>query len=313
MPNRIAARPVAPGPSRAVGPAPKKPQAKAATATSSGWRAAASKLGLTAYGPLKAPPVLKRPVVMIPGLTMPAASFDPLAKQLTSIKANGAVATYVAADGRFHLGGKNGPVMRDADVATAKVFQLEYRDAKGPTTDKAPQIAALLREVKRVTGSKDIDVVSHSAGGTDFRHYLDTRTGADRNVPIHSVVMIGPVSHGTAMGNIGAVAGGVLKLKEASKQLGIGDPLVKHLDATWDTQRKQIAKDVTIIAISGAPTLGPNGSVKPGDGYVQVEEIDLPKAKTVVLRGADPTPIAHLKEVGYTGVINEVGAALGRD
>ena len=35
-----------------------------------------------AYGPLDAPPTLKRPVVMIPGLTMPAQSFDTLGDRL---------------------------------------------------------------------------------------------------------------------------------------------------------------------------------------------------------------------------------------
>ena len=42
-----------------------------------------------AYGPLDAPPTLKRPLVMIPGLTMPAKSFDPLAKHLAGKPGNG--------------------------------------------------------------------------------------------------------------------------------------------------------------------------------------------------------------------------------
>ena len=132
------------------------------------------------------------------------------------------------------------------------------------------------------------------------------------SVPIHRAVMIGPVSHGTVMGNICDVTGGLIGVKKAAGELGIGDPLVKHLDSTWDRQRAQIATDVTVIAISGAPTAGPGG-IQDGDGFVQIDEIDLAKAKTVVLRGANPTPLAHLKEVGYSGVINQVGAALGQD
>jgi uncharacterized alpha/beta hydrolase family protein len=275
-------------------------------------RAEAAKVGLTAFAPLQPPAKLNRPVVMIPGLTMPSSSFNNLAQHLASHPANGQVAVFVAADGKFHNGGVHGSVMNDAQLKNAKIFELEYRDAKGAPTEKAPQIAQLLREVKRITGAPDLDVVTHSAGGHDFRQYLDTRGGADKDIAIHNTVMIGPVFHGTVMGNVGAVVGGPLHLTEASKQLGIGDPLVKHLDQTWDSQRAQVKGDVTIIAISGAPTMGPGG-IQTGDGYVQVDELDIKGTNKVVLHGADPTPIAHLKEVGYTGVVNEVSAALGKN
>src|SRR5690242_1818124 len=53
-----------------------------------------------AFGPLDAAPTLKRPVVMVPGFTMEANSFDRMAKQLTTNPANGQVAVY-AADGQF--------------------------------------------------------------------------------------------------------------------------------------------------------------------------------------------------------------------
>lgn len=274
-------------------------------------RTAAQAIGLTAFAPLQPPPKLHRPVVMIPGLTMPASSFNPLANHLASHPANGPVAVYVAADGKFHRGGVHGSVLSDAEVKAAKLVQLEFKDAKRPPTEKAPQIAELLRELKRLTGAADFDVVTHSAGGHDFRQYLDTRQGADRDIAIHDTVMIGPVFHGTVMGDLGAVVGHPLKLDDASRELGIGDPLVKHLDQTWDQQRAQVKGEVTIIAISGAPTLGPGG-VQTGDGYVQVDELDIKNTNKVVLRGADPTPIAHLKEVGYSGVVNEVAKALGK-
>lgn len=274
-------------------------------------QAGVAKAGLTAYAPLQPPPTLKRPVVMLPGLTLGAKSYDPLARHLASNPANGPVATYVAADGKFHLGGKSGRVMAQSELANAKVFQMEYRNAKGAPSDKAHEVASMLRAVNQATHAQ-LDVVTHSAGGTDFRQYLDTRKGADAGVPIHRAVMIGPVSHGTVMGNIGDVTGGLIGVKKAAGELGIGDPLVKHLDSTWDKQRAQIATDVTVIAISGAPTAGPGG-IQDGDGFVQIDEIDLAKAKTVVLHGANPTPLAHLKEVGYSGVINQVGAALGQD
>lgn len=275
-----------------------------------------AKTGLTAFAPLQKPPVLKRPVVMIPGLTMPASSYDPLARNLATEKENGPVATFVAATGQFHYGGKDGRVMGDAELKGVKIFQLEYKNAKAAPTEKAPQIAAMLAAVTAKTGGLDVDVVTHSAGGHDFRQYLDTLGQAD-DVRVGKLVMIGPVTHGTVMGNIGAKVGGLLGLKEASEQLGIGDDLVKHLDAAWPKAVAQISGGVNIIGISGAPTLGPTGKdgklgFQTGDGYVQADELGLPGAKVKVLKGADPTPIAHLKEVGYSGVVNEVQAVLGR-
>ncbi len=271
--------------------------------------------GLTAFAPLEKAPVLKRPVVMIPGLTMPASSYDPLARNLATEKANGPVATFVAATGQFHYGGKDGRVMSDQELAGAKIFQLEYKDAKAAPTDKAPQIAAMMQAVAAKTGGKEVDVVTHSAGGHDFRQYLDTRTEAHTN--IGKLVMIGPVTHGTVMGNIGSKIGGPLGLKKASDQLGIGDELVKHLDDAWPKALAQIGGGVNIIGVSGAPTLGPKGKdghlgFQTGDGYVQADELGLPGAQVKVLKGADPTPIAHLKEVGYSGVVNEVQSVLGR-
>lgn len=271
-------------------------------------------VGLTAFAPLEQPPVLKRPVVMIPGLTMPASSYDPLARNLATEKANGPVATFVAATGQFHYGGKDGRVMSDAELSSTKIFQLEYRSAKAAPTEKAPQIAAMMQAVAAKTGGRDVDVVTHSAGGHDLRQYLDTRTEAPTN--IGKLVMIGPVTHGTVMGNIGSKVGGPLGLKEASDQLGLGDALVKHLDQAWPKALAQIGGGVNIIGVSGAPTLGPTGKdgklgFQTGDGYVQIDELALPGANVKVLKGADPTPIAHLKEVGYSGVVNEVQRVLG--
>jgi uncharacterized alpha/beta hydrolase family protein len=289
-----------------------KPLAHAWTAVKESLRSAASNVGLTAFAPLEAPPILKRPVVMLPGLTMKANSFDPLANNLASNKSNGPFATYVAKEGVFRLGGVDGRVLTDAEASKIKSFQMEYVDAKAAPSAKATQVTAMLNKVSALTKSDSVDVVTHSAGGHDFRTYLDTRNGTDSNVKINSATMIGPVSHGTVMGNIGSAVGAVLGLKEASDELGIGDASVKKLDSTWEKQRNQIAKEVTIIAISGAPTMGPGG-IQTGDGYVQVDEIDMKNANTIVLKGADPTPIAHLKEVGYSGVVNEVQKALGRN
>jgi pimeloyl-ACP methyl ester carboxylesterase len=273
-------------------------------------RSDVSALGFNAHAPLKPPPVLKRPVVMIPGLTMPASSYDPLARNLATNKQNGPVATYVAATGEFHYGGKNGRVMGDAELKDVKIFQMEYKDAKRPPTEKAPQIADMMSKIEAATGKHDVDVVTHSAGGTDFRQYLDTR--GDDGMKFGKLVMIGPVTHGTSIGNVGSAVGGPLGLKDASDQLGIGDALVNHLDATWDKQRGQIGENVSIIGITGAPTLGKGGTIKTGDGYEQAADIKLPGADVTLLKGENPTPLAHLWEVGYSGVVDAVQDKLGQ-
>jgi hypothetical protein len=92
---------------------------------------------------------------------------------------------------------------------------------------------------------------------------------------------------------------------------------VQHLDEAWPKALAQIGDGVNIIGVSGAPTLGPVDAeghlgFQTGDGYVQADELGLVGAKVKVLRGMDPTPLAHLKEVGYSGVVNEVQAVLGR-
>jgi uncharacterized alpha/beta hydrolase family protein len=278
----------------------------------SGWVAKGiSKLGLTAFKPAPPPPTLKRPVVMITGLTMQAASYDPMARHLSQNPANGKAAVYVVADGKFHAGGVNGKVMTDAEAAKSKMFQIQYTDVKGAPSDKEPQLEAAFRAIKKATGAPQMDVVAHSAGCTDFRLYLEKRPAADKSIGINEAVFIGPASHGTFMGNVGDKVGAPLGVDKAGTELEIGSPLVKQLNDDWGTQRSQVKGDVTIIGISGAPTPG-QGGLSNGDGFMPVNQLGMPNANTVVLKGSDPTPVAHLMEVGYSGVIAEVQKRLGQ-
>ncbi len=274
-------------------------------------RDAADKVGLDAYEPLKPPPALKRPLVMVPGLTLGERSYDPLAAHLAKNPSNGKVAVYVAQEGRFRADSKDGPVLSDADVARMKLFQIEYRDAKRPPTEKAPQLAEAFAAIERATGAREVDVVTHSAGGYDFQLYLDGRDPA-ASVGIRNSVFIGPVTGGTFIGNAGAnKLGGLLGLDDAAAELSVGAELVERLDARWDAQRAQIKGQVTVVAVTGAPTVEPGG-IRDGDGYTSPVRAAKPNAELVVVRGANPTPLAHLNEVGYTGVINAVADALSR-
>ena len=137
----------------------------------------------------------------------------------------------------------------------------------------------------------------------------EARRAAQGAPAIENLVFIGPVTGGTYVGNLGSKLGGVLGLTDASEELGVGAKLVERLDGTWDQQRAQIAGKVTVVAVTGAPTLEPGG-VHDGDGYTSPARAAKPNAELVVLRGSNPTPLAHFNEVGYSGVINAVADAL---
>lgn len=264
-----------------------------------------------AYGPINAPPVLKRPVVMIPGLTMPAKSFNAMGEGLAKNPQNGKVAVYVAEEGKFRLGGIHGRELHENELHSMKIFEVEYRDPWASPTKKAPQIENALNAIARVTGQKDVDVVTHSAGGTDFRLYLDKRDAAN-GPKINRTIMIGPASHGTYLGNIGATIGQPVKnVDDAARELAVGSKMINDLNASWDHQRSQIEGGVTIIGTTGTPTLGPaKGVFEDGDGYMPSAQLAMPGAKLVTMEGPHNTPLAHLWQVQYSGVVNAAFDAL---
>ncbi|MDP3232218.1 MAG: alpha/beta hydrolase [Myxococcales bacterium] len=266
-----------------------------------------------AYGPLDAPPTLKRPVVMIPGLTMPAQSFDKLGDQLATNKANGPVIVYVASQDTFRLGDAQGREVTGAELKNAKLFQLEYKDPWASPTLKAPQIARAMERIASATKQPGLDVVAHSAGGTDFRLYLDQRD-ASKGPKVERAVLIGPASHGTYVGNIGGVVGNPVKnVDDAARELAVGSKLIGDLNTNWERQRSQVAGGVTIVGTSGTPTLGPKkGLFEDGDGYMPTAGLAMPGAKTVVMEGPHNSPLAHLWQVQYSGVVNSAMGVLGR-
>jgi hypothetical protein len=202
--------------------------------------------------------------------------------------------------------------MNDADVKKSKMFEVQYTNVFGAPTEKAPQLSKAFAAISKATGAPDLDVVAHSAGCTDFRLYLQDRSPAEKAATgINSAVLIGPASHGTFMGNVGAVAGAPLGVKQAGQELAMGSPLVKRLNDNWNDQKDQVKGQVTIIGVSGAPTAG-EGGIGDGDGFMRVKDLGMPGAETVVLRGVDPTPVAHLSETAYSGVIDEVQRRLAK-
>lgn len=266
-----------------------------------------------AYGPKNAPPTLKRPVVMIPGLTMPAKSFDGLGDQLATNKSNGPVVVYVAEQDKFRLNDSQGREVTGDELKNAKIFQVEYKDPWGSPTVKAPQIARAMERISKATSAGDVDVITHSAGGTDFRLYLDGRD-ASKGPKINKAAMIGPASHGTYLGNIGNVIGDPIKnVDDAARELAVGSTMINDLNTNWDRQKGQIPGGITIIGTTGTPTLGPKkGVFEDGDGYMPTAQLAMPGAKTVLMEGPHNTPLAHLWQVQYSGVVNAAMDVLGQ-
>ena len=102
-----------------------------------------------------------------------------LGDQLATQKANGPVIVYIAAQDTFRLGDDQGREVTAAELKSAKIFQLEYRDPWASPTAKAPQIERAMQRIAQATGEGGLDVIAHSAGGTDFvtqRHAASSST-----------------------------------------------------------------------------------------------------------------------------------------
>lgn len=267
-----------------------------------------------AYGPLKAPPTLKRPVVMVPGLTMPAASFDRMAERLAENPKNGPVLVYVAVEDAFRVGSVKGRRATADEVQGAKIFQVEYKDPWASPSKKAPQLDRAFSRISQAAANEGgLDVVAHSAGGTDFRLYLQKRN-PEQSPALNSAVLIGPASNGTYLGNIGKAIGRPVKnVDAASRELAVGSKMIADLNQNWENQRNQLPGGVTIVGTTGTPTLGPaRGIFEDGDGYMPTAQLGMPGAKTVLMEGPHNTPAAHLWQVQYSGVINAAFDVLGK-
>jgi pimeloyl-ACP methyl ester carboxylesterase len=257
-----------------------------------------------AYGPLVAAPVLKRPVVLLPGFSMAASSYDRMARHLASQPANGAVVVYDLRAGAFLIGGK--PATAE-QVKRAKIFEVQYRDTRDAPSVKARM--AVLDAISAALGQKKLDVVAHSAGNNDFLTYLATRRGSQ--VEIGNVVMLGSTVRGTFIANVAEHLGKPLKFDVASEELALRSPAVAQLERDWPKLRAQM-DSAMVIAVTGAPTVTSDGRISTqGDGYVTDSDMGLPGARLVSLKGPHHTPLAHLWVPQYSGVINETMRALG--
>jgi hypothetical protein len=155
-------------------------------------------------------------------------------------------------------------------------------------------------------------VVTHSAGDPDFRAaLLDHIDPASEGIKITGQVAVGSVFAGAWTGNAGDnPAGALLGMRKAAAELAERSPFLARLDAARETIDARIEGPRLDIALEGAVPLTPKIFGKPhvgrGDGYVQSADVSRPGARTLLMRGVDPTPLNHLRQIGYSGVIKAI-------
>jgi hypothetical protein len=261
---------------------------------------------------------LAHTTLWIPGHTLGWRSLRPAMKHFLGNPANGEVAAvYVAKEGRFRANKPGGRVLSDAEVRATKLVTVQFSNPRAGQARKSGEIASAMRALKKAKGGSDrmpLKVVTHSAGDTHFRAALmDHIEPARDGIKITGVVSVGPVFAGTWTGNVGnSRLGGLLGMREAAAELAEGSPFLARLAGARDAIDAKIEGDRVDIAFEGAPTpklkRGPH--VAPGDGFVQSRDVKRPGARTLVLRGLDPTPGNHLGQIMYSGTVKAVEEVL---
>lgn len=273
---------------------------------------------VTTFGKKGASAALPDTTLWIPGHTLGWRSLRPAMKHFLGNPANGQVAAvYVAKEGRFRANKPSGRVLTDAEVRATKLVTVQFSNPRAGQAKKSGEIAAAVHALRRAKGGTErmpLRVVTHSAGDTHFRAALmDHIDPARDGIKITGVVSVGPVFAGTWTGNVGnSRLGGLLGMREAAAELAEGSPFLARLDAAREAIDAKIEGGRTDIAFQGSPTpklkRGPH--VGPGDGFVQSDDVKRPGARTLVLRGLDPTPGNHLGQIMYSGSIKAVEEAL---
>ena len=254
---------------------------------------------------------LPETTLWIPGHTLGWRSLRPAMKHFLGNPQNGQVAAvYVAREGRFRANKPTGRVLSDAEVRATKLVTVQFSNPRAGAGRKSGEIAAAVRALRKAKGGSErmpLRVVTHSAGDSHFRAALRDHIEPRRDgIRITRVVAVGPVFAGTWTGNVGnSRLGGLLGMREAAAELAEGSPFLTRLDQAREEIDAKIEGDRVDIAFQGSPTpklrRGPH--VGPGDGFVQSDDVRRPGARTLVLRGLDPTPGNHLGQIMYSGTL----------
>ncbi len=119
------------------------------------------------------------------------------------------------------------------------VFALDYGEthgvqATGPVAESAVELKRFVRQVRRATGARQVDLVGHSQGGMMPRYYMHFLGGADR---VHHLIGIAPSNHGTTSPLVPPPTFPFTETCQACLDQAAGSPFMTELNAPGDTVR----------------------------------------------------------------------------
>lgn len=270
---------------------------------------------------------LQRPVILVQGLAQHADCWFNLKQFLCTDPDNHFGGVYRAGD----EAGFEAQVRR---TPGANMFAIEFTDSLAGPRGQAVELAAMIDQVKRLTGATHVDLVTHSMGGVVAREYLH---GGLHDVS--SLVMLAPPNHGAAVADAALAASRLhayhhypVDHQEALIALQTQDGLLggernaylADLERAWPTDSAGVK--TTVIAGTGFPT--PSRSWMPvvaGDGFVSPHSAHLDgadfyvaSARTAVagtpaFRDFEAIRYNHLHLMSEYSVLQKVDEALAAD
>lgn len=220
--------------------------------------------------PEESAPKLQKPVLLVHGFNSGASTW-------TNMQ------TWLVRDGANKDGGVISPNSGAVD-GEADVFAMQFSRGCNSLANNAAELRQAIDRITAATGSKEIDVISHSMGGLDTRLYLD-----QGNEKVDHLVMLATPNKGSVLADLD------LKFREfglntlpkeddplirqALKDLGEvregNNPNLTALNQNFDRQKSR-AK-MLVIAGNGRPTLASRFRVTiKGDTTVSRESATLP-------------------------------------
>jgi pimeloyl-ACP methyl ester carboxylesterase len=217
------------------------------------------------------PPALPRPVIFLHGFGGKGERWDHVMEWLSSGEEPVNKSGGVIQAGHF-----------DGLDPEANLFSLTLSRGYNPIEKNKDELKEAVEAVLAKTGAKEVDLVVHSLGGLNSRHYLQ-----DADERVNKLVMHGTPNHGSALANLEMFfrenfgfpvfpRSDDPDLRKVLGQLSVdkldGDkqpknPFLRELNNDWENQRA--AADVLLIAGAGYPTAtGGPGLTIFGDGVV---------------------------------------------
>ncbi len=219
--------------------------------------------------PTSAPPALERPVVFLHGFNGSAGRWDKVWEWLTEEPANKAGGIIDA--GKF-----------DNIDPEANLFSLRLSRAYNSVEKNKAELKAAVEAVLEKTGAQEVDLVVHSLGGLNARHYLQ-----DSEEKVNKLVMLGTPNHGSQLANLELFFREKFdypikppvddpEVRRVLNQLSVDkldsnkqpkNPWLRALNDDWKEHRDQA--DIMLVSGAGIPTLtGGPGLTVFGDGVV---------------------------------------------